>query len=66
MEQENPQGSREKQNAKHIISHGGKDKTVDMGLNPDTVTDPVNPFQTLKDIKSLRRLGKLPKKAKNK
>ena len=65
MEQENSQGGREK-DIKRTFSHGGKDETVDMGLNPDTVTGPVNPFQTLKDIKSLRRLARKPKRVSRK
>jgi len=65
MERENSQGHREK-NIKSILSHGGKDETVDMGISPDTVTDPVNPFQTLKDVRSLRGLGRKPKKVSRK
>ena len=67
MERERPQGSRGKQDVgRKIIAHGGKDRTVDMSINPDKIFSPVNPKQTLRDIKLLGQLGRKPKKVNRK
>lgn len=39
---------------KPLIGHAGKHETVDMSVNPDTVTGPLDPEKTLEDMRLLR------------
>ena len=65
MEREKSRDSHNKRNVRRI-SHGGKDETVDMSINPDILLGPVDPTRTLKDIKLLGGLRQKLRKVSRK